>query len=329
MGNRNVLPNKIKEFNLEVARGNISGITKLHKFGRNPDIDTASGFEAIWNGGGDYTGQDPTVAETLETFSSAAADVGTLLSSGTATSGSSTTLVDTGATFATDTVVAGDVLINDTQLDHGIVTGVTETTITVARMQGGSTNAASDAYRVVTQASTGTPVIKLQNLLDSSYVETSEYIILNGVTGVDTTGTYIRHSRSKCHGGINAGDITTRQKTTTVNVTMVLPIGYNTTMIAAYTVPAGKSAFFTDWFATLSKKQAGFSNARLMFRPVGDVFQVLEEKTVSSAGSSYVLRDFEIPKNSIPEMSDIKIMADTSVDNNGVAAGFGLYLIDN
>ena len=121
-----------RDFLLEVAKGNVPKHSLVHKFGRNSDID--AGFEAIWNGGADYTGHDCIVAETLETFSGAAADAGTVLSSGTATGGSATTLVDSAATFATDTVAAGDVVINDTQLDHGIVTSLTgETTVNFLR----------------------------------------------------------------------------------------------------------------------------------------------------------------------------------------------------
>ena len=37
---------------LEVARGNVSGVTVEHKFGRNPDIDTTSDPEDIWDAGG-------------------------------------------------------------------------------------------------------------------------------------------------------------------------------------------------------------------------------------------------------------------------------------
>jgi len=318
------------DYNLELSRGNIAGQTKVHKFGRNPDIDTASGFEAVWNGGGDYTGFDAVVAETLEVFSSAAADAGTLLSSGTATGGSTTTLIDTGATFVTDTVAIGDVLINDTLVDHGIITAVTETTITVARMQGGGTNASGNTYRVATQASTGTPVVKLVKLLNGSFVQQpDEYVILNGVTAVDTTATYMRCTRARCIGGDNAGTITARQKTTTANIMMVLPIGYNSTMIACDTVPAGKSAHIDSWFASLAGKTTANMDVRLLVRKVNDVFQVQEEFALLGAGSSYVQRSFAVPKDSIPEMSDIKVMADTDTNNTAIAAGFDITLIDN
>lgn len=322
------------EFLFEIAKGNIEGHSIVNKFGRNPDIDISSGFEAVWNGGGDYTGHDPIVAETLETNSGSANDAGTLLSSGTVTGGSATTLIDTSATFSSDGVATGDVIINDTELTHGIITVVTETQLTTLVMSDGAktgtVNTNGDTYRIVTQASTGTPVVRLSFLLDGSYDnETAEYIILNGASRVDTTGAYIRHSRARCVGGSNLGAINTRQKTTTANVTMVLPISYNTTMIAAYTIPSGKEGFLFDVFAGLSKKQSSFSQIRLMYKAVNDVYRIAEEFTLATTGTSYVPRDYNLPKDAITEMTSIKIMADTSADNMGVAAGFGLVLVDN
>ena len=56
----------IKNYNLEVAKGNIPGTTNFEQFGRNSDIDTGSDPEDIWNGSGDYTGFPTGSAETLE-----------------------------------------------------------------------------------------------------------------------------------------------------------------------------------------------------------------------------------------------------------------------
>jgi len=316
------------EFYNQVASGKVPGHSALHKFGRNPDID--GGFEDIWNGGGVYTGHNATAAETLEVFSSDGDDAGTLLSSGTATGGDATTLIDTGATFVSDGVAVGDVLINDARQSHGIISEIADTIATVRIMEDvtGLRNVSGDAYRIATQASTGTPVVKLHHMLDGAFAEATEYIIMNGVTPVDTVGTYMRQSRAKCHGGVNEGAITSRQKVTTANIMMVLPVGYGSTMIAAYTIPANKRGCFVYWYATLSKKQAAFSNIRLKYRPVGDSWQVLEEETVASTGTSYIGRDFKLPKDSYSPMSDIKIEADADGPNVGIAAGFDMIMVD-
>jgi len=60
------------EYGLNIQRGLVPGHDVVHKFGRNPDIDTADNFVDIWNddnGDGHYTGFDATVAEVVEVFS--------------------------------------------------------------------------------------------------------------------------------------------------------------------------------------------------------------------------------------------------------------------
>lgn len=62
---------------LAIARGQVDGIEVFEKYGRNPDIDTATTPEDIWGGGGMYTGFPLTDVETLEIFSSDVNDTGT------------------------------------------------------------------------------------------------------------------------------------------------------------------------------------------------------------------------------------------------------------
>jgi len=69
--------NPITNWELEVAAGRIPGMSVIHKFGRNPDIDSGPGFEDLWNdtaGAGHYTGQDATVAEIVSVVSTSAND---------------------------------------------------------------------------------------------------------------------------------------------------------------------------------------------------------------------------------------------------------------
>jgi len=64
-------PLPIRDFFLEVAKGNVTGHFIVNKFGRNSDIDTAA-EETIWANGGMYT--FPTAAQTLDVVSSDAND---------------------------------------------------------------------------------------------------------------------------------------------------------------------------------------------------------------------------------------------------------------
>lgn len=54
------------------------GAFVVNKFGRNPDIDTATVPEDIWFLGGAYTGFPVGAAENIQVFSSSASDTGTL-----------------------------------------------------------------------------------------------------------------------------------------------------------------------------------------------------------------------------------------------------------
>lgn len=42
-----------RDFQLEIARGNISGMTFIHKFGEAPDFDSGDNFVTIWDGAND------------------------------------------------------------------------------------------------------------------------------------------------------------------------------------------------------------------------------------------------------------------------------------
>lgn len=329
-----------REFYFEVRKGNVSGHSAIHKYGMNPDIDTG-GFEAIWNGGGLYTGFNAAAADTVEYLSSVAADAGTVLSSGSATGGSATTLVDTGAGFDVDGVAVGDLVINDTKLIHGVVTNVAATTLTVhmwqdltfAQIAAGKVGPElDDAYRVVTPASTGAAVIKIYLALDGNYAEVQEYVVLNGTTVVEGASV-LRLSRLRVilagSGAENAGTITARQKTDNAIIWAVTPIGYNNSTICAYTVPAGKKAYLTHWFASLNKKQTAASNIRLLIAPVGQPLMVLEEYSIDSTGTSKDNRPFRIPKDNIPGRTDLVIHADSSVNDGAIAGGFDLMLVDD
>ena len=325
---------RTNDFLTAVALGEVPGHSYVNKFGRNADVDSASGYEVVWDGGGTaYTGFNATALEAVEVLSSAAADAGTQLSTGTLTGGSATTFVDTAADFVTDTVAVGDIVINDTQDDHGIVTAVTSlTTLTVRNMRHGTTPASGDTYRVVTPASTGAAVIRLPRLLTTANNSLGvEYIVLNGVTGVDTTGTYLRCSRARVvlagSGLGNAGTITARQTTTTANIFLVMPIGYNSSMVACDTVPPGAKGWLLGWHAAITGVGAADVNVRILARPTGETFQVQEDGNLRGGGASALDRRFHAPKGPYPAWTDIMIDADTDTDNTPVSAGFDLLIV--
>ncbi len=314
------------DFGSEVARNLYPGWKIDTKFGRNPDINT--GPEDMWNGGSTYTGFNATAAETLEVFSADANDQGSLVSSGTATGGSSTTLIDSGATFITDSVAAGDVVLNDTQGIHGYISSVdSETQVTVYRMTDGGTspsNASGDAYRIVNANDTGAAVVKLTSLLNADFEEqTPEYIIMNGVTGVNTTGTYLRCPRGKVvlagSSGLNEGEITVRQSTTTANVMAVMPT-FGQTTIGAYTVPACKIMIIKRFRASITRANGSGGSATIVFqiRERGGAWQgkrVFEVQT--GTGTGFTQEGGIV----VPPQTDMKFTITQVSDTNTIAEG--------
>ncbi len=329
------------DYTLEVARGEITGQSVYAKYGGNSDIDTGTTPEDLWNGGSVYTGFNATSGEAIDIVSSDNKDRGTLVDSGTATGGSSTTMVDSGGDFINDGVAVGDCLINDTQQIHGIITGVAATTLTVVRFDDGSDKetvlsfAASDTYRIATAASSGAYVLKMTKMLETDYAEyLTEYVILNGTTSVYTVGTsYIRCPRAIviAAGSNNGsqGSITGHQVLTTANVFFVMPSDHNQTLICCDTIPAGKTLYVRSVLVTMGRANGSAGSAEVDFdiRPIGQVFNSKLHKYITN---SLPLRTEDGYVQRIPEKADFRIRVDDVSDNNTQVSGsISGILVDN
>ena len=238
-----------------VSLGLEPGCDYVVKFGYNADIDSGSGFEAVWGGGGEYTGFNATSAETLEIFSSKPADA---------------------------------------------------------------------------VGSTGAREVRLYGL-DADGHNVEETVALTGAVPVTTTTAFLRMPRARIlsagSGGENAGVITIRQSVTTANVFAKMQKGTNRTLIAAYTIPAGKSGYLVAWTAAAAKGGGNESQVRLVARPVGGVFEILDLRAVVGVGTSTFQHDYSIwPK--FGPLTDIQIIANASGNNAGVSGDFHLILID-
>jgi hypothetical protein len=188
-----------------------------------------------------------------------------------------------------------------------------------------SSDAADDS------AGTGARTVDLFGL-DGSYNETSETVILDGVTPVNTVNSYLRLDRAIVitagTGGSNAGVITARQSVTTANVFTAIPISRNQTNIAAYTIPAGKTGYLYSLGVTVSKATDTEAQFDLFVRPFGEVFQGKDPGVASKAGGQYIRNTH--PWLEITEKSDIVVRV-SSVGANGtqVDANFAILLVDN
>lgn len=314
-------------FKQEIARGLYDGYEYGVKFGRNPDIDTTSTPEDIYNGGSLYTGFNATGNEEITATSADVNDTGALVSSGTATGGSNTTLIDSGATFIADGVAVGDIVINDTQGIHGIITSVdSETQVTVFQMVNGIDdnvlNASGDSYRIAESTSTGAAVLRLSNVLDEDYVQQEPvYIILNGTTSVTTSGVNAMRCPSgrivlAGSSGRNEGQITVTQAVSTSNVFCVIPT-FGATTIGAFAVPAGKDCLITSVNRSITRANgsAGSATIAVNTRLFGQGFtaeRVYELNTSGSPVDETILGPF-------PAGTDIKGTVESVSDNNTIA----------
>jgi hypothetical protein len=321
------------EFYLKIARGLVPGHSAINKFGENPDIDTG-GFEDIWDGGGTYI--PPTQSRIHDVVSTSALDAGTVVSSGTATGGSLLTLVDSGATFISDGVAPGDDILNDSNVELASIVSVpNETTLNLAGMRepdrgfvSTNPNAAGDAYRVVTNASTGASIFYVTGL-DANFLLQKEFVVLNGLSNVPTAKSWLRQWRARVYGpNTTSGAVGIITSTAQVDGTVTCQIndGNNQTLMAIYTPPFDTNAYLTSWWGTLSKRTGAVSIIRLKAGTLDRIRYVIESRSLDNTGSSEFFHKFDIPQG-ITGALDVWVEADSNVNDTGVSAGFDIVTV--
>jgi hypothetical protein len=318
------------DYYMEVGKCKIPGHTLMAKFGENPDID--AGFETIWDAGGIYV--PPTQARIHNVVSSLAADAGTTITSGTATGGSTTALVDSTAPFGS--VNVNDAVLNDTNMSIGFVTAVTSNSeLALVRSmrdpesgENGVANKSGDAYRIVRDASTGTSILHVQGL-NAFFLGQDEFVVTNGLSNVATVGSYIRQFRARVFSTAAADAVGTITSTAVTDGTVSLQVinGNNQTLMAVYTIPANKTGMLVRWWGSMSKKQSASSVINLRAGQLDKIGYIVQVRSVNSTGSSSFDHGFKIPIL-FPGGSDMWIEADSSAADVGIAGGFDIVLTD-
>jgi hypothetical protein len=203
--------------------------------------------------------------------------------------------------------------------------GATWVAPTQARVHAMVSGSADDAA-----AGTGARTVRVIGL-DANYVTQAETVTLNGVTPVNTTGSYVIIHRmyviTAGSGGVNAGNITATAATDTT-VTAQITTGKNQTLMAIYPVPASKTAYMSNYYADVLRAVTAAVDIELIVKPFGEVFQVKHTLSVNSGGMNYFNHYFGTPLV-ITEKSIIKIRAQTSANNTVVSAGFDMVMIDD
>lgn len=154
--------------------------------------------------------------------------------------------------------------------------------------------------------------------LDADYNELTETVTLNGSGTAETDGFFIRVFRAFITGAQTPlGTINiTNTGTTYARITL----GENQTLMAVYTVPAGKSLYINNGTTTHGTDTSGaFMTIRFMIRPPGEVFRTAVKVDITGAE---LLFPFYYPLR-LPEKYDLEVRAICNKNQiNAVSATF-------
>ena len=259
-------------YTYDVAEGNLTGHEVFHRIAYTPTINTTE--SEVWSKAGKYV--FPTAEQAMEVVSSDnTQDIGTAIFSGTSTGGTTTSLIDTGKDFTAGTAVAvGDCVILDksgASPEFGYVTGVATTTLTVAGGFSAGGSGDTRAYTVIDKSAyTGAQAVEFE-YLDSSYVEHTEIVILNGTSAVATVNSdifRINNMHLIATGSLNEslGNISLRGTGAGATYAYITAT-FTQSRSSIYTVPTGKTLFITLLtFGFGAPNDTKFQSARLNFR---------------------------------------------------------------
>jgi len=105
--------------------------------------------------------------------------------------------------------------------------------------------------------------------------------------------------------------------------------GNNQTLMAVYTIPAGKTGYMDNWYATTAgARKTSVHNIHLLARPSGGVFQLKSSVSIIADGASYIQHQYKIPEK-FKGGTDIEMQANTDEDVAAVSAGFDIILVDD
>lgn len=161
--------------------------------------------------------------------------------------------------------------------------------------------------------------------LDADWLEVSQEVTLDG-SGTATLSTSLRRVyRAYVSGDTSpAGNITIANGGTTY---AQIRAGENQTLMAVYTVPAGKTFYLHNGTATHGTDTAGaYMTIRFMVRQFGGVFRTATKIDVTGGEMIF---PFTYPLR-LPEKTDLEVRAICSKNqNNAVSATFEGVLVDN
>lgn len=201
-------------------------------------------------------------------------------------------------------------------------------------------SSAQTLYVSSSDASDTTQSIKVEGL-DANWEPQTQSATLNGQNQVALSGTWLRVFRAYNDSGTNLnGDVYVAESDTLTGgvpdtaskVKAHVESVYQQTLMAIYTIPAGKTGYLVKWYITINSNGSTSEkecDAALYTRLDGKVFRLKEYVGLDNHGAGSWNYDYPIPLK-LPEKTDVKVVADTvSSNNTDVTAGFDIILIDN
>lgn len=181
-----------------------------------------------------------------------------------------------------------------------------------------STNASDDS-----PGGAGAHAVELFGL-DADYNPINEIVTLDGTAPVLTANQYLRCNRMIIRSaGVNGGAIgIITAEATGGNVQARINNGFNQSLMAIWTVPAGKVFIIKYTEASIGRGKEGLFELKV--RPFGEVFQTKKALKVFEKKSA-TYREFGSP---IDEKSDIKIDVTADSQNAFVEGEFEGLIID-
>lgn len=160
--------------------------------------------------------------------------------------------------------------------------------------------------------------------LDENYNEISEDLQLTS-TSLSTTKSFIRVFRAYITNG-STGNVAAINVLKGASTVLRISAGQSQTLMAIYTVPAGKTGYL---YKGVCSAQASADGTGSMFvRYFGETaFRIGHTFEVSGSGGEYCY-DFSFPLP-IPEKSDIDVRLTTRSNNGRYTAAFDMLLVDN
>jgi hypothetical protein len=178
-----------------------------------------------------------------------------------------------------------------------------------------------------TAAGTGARTVRLYGQT-TGFVETTDDVILNGTTSVETSVAFLRIYRvSVLTAGsseINEGAINVYDNADTALLAQVA-VGQGQSQMAFWTVPAGKTAFVKQVFAGEGANKR--VNVSLYARDNTITDAAWQLKLEIEVNLAHFEQSFFIPLK-FTEKTDLRLMAVSGITGGDVKAGFVLYYED-